>query len=157
MRRSAGRPHRRRTTPQAFPAPARAFEGEATTFSDFQPLYVPGLLQTEKYAQAVLKASPTQASAKDVDRQVALRMERQGVLTKNDPPELWFVVSETALHVQVGTPEVTIDQLHHLAELAARPNIRRDSKDPHGPSLIFTSTAWRTFARGVRNKAYEQR
>jgi transcriptional regulator with XRE-family HTH domain len=101
-----------------------AFETEATTLSDYQPLLVPGLLQTEDYARAVLHASPPEGSAKDIDRQVSLRMERQAILTKNDPPELWFVISETALRVQVGTPEVMADQLHHLAELAVRPNIR---------------------------------
>jgi transcriptional regulator with XRE-family HTH domain len=101
-----------------------AFEGEATAFSDFQPLYVPGLLQTEDYARSVLGASPTEGSAEDIDRQVALRMERQGVLTKNDAPELWFVISETALHVRVGASEVMVDQLRHVADLAGRPNIR---------------------------------
>jgi hypothetical protein len=101
-----------------------AFEAEAIAFSDFQPLYIPGLLQTEDYARAVLQAAPTEGPAEGIDRQVALRLERQGILTKNDPPELWFVISETALQVQVGTPKTMVDQLRHLAELAARPNIR---------------------------------
>lgn len=99
------------------------FEAEATTFRDFQPLYVPGLLQTEDYARAVLRAAPVEGGTGDVDRQVALRMERQAILGKDDPPELWFVLSETALRVQVGGPEVMRGQLRHLAELATRPNI----------------------------------
>lgn len=99
------------------------FEAEATVFRDFQPLYIPGLLQTEDYARAVLNAAPVQDHPEDIDRQVALRMERQEILTKNDPPEFWFVISEAALRVRVGAPAVTRAQLLHLAELAGRPKI----------------------------------
>lgn len=99
------------------------FETEAATFRDFQPLYIPGLLQTEDYARAVLKAAPTEGTPEYVDRQVGLRIERQGILTRKNPPELWFVLSETALRVQVGGPAVMAAQLRHLVELAARPNI----------------------------------
>jgi transcriptional regulator with XRE-family HTH domain len=100
-----------------------AFETEATTFSDFQPLYIPGLLQTEAYARAVLGASPTGGPTEDIDRQVALRMERQRILAKENAPEFWFVVSETALRVRVGGPELMRDQLRHLTDIAKRPNI----------------------------------
>lgn len=100
------------------------FEAEATTFRDFQPLYIPGLLQTEDYARAVLQAAPAQGAPEDIDRQVGLRIQRQGILTGDHPPELWFVLSETALRVQVGGPAVMTAQLRHLADLAARPNIK---------------------------------
>jgi transcriptional regulator with XRE-family HTH domain len=100
-----------------------AFETEAATFSDFQPLYVPGLLQTEAYARAVLGASPMGGPAEDIDRQVALRMERQRTLNGDNAPEFWFVVSETALRVRVGGPELMRDQLRHLADVARRPNV----------------------------------
>lgn len=100
------------------------FEAEATTFRDFQPLYIPGLLQTEDYARAVLRAAPTEGSPEDIDRQVAVRLQRQGILTRDDPPELWFVISEAALRVQVGGLQIMTGQLRHLAELAGRPNIK---------------------------------
>lgn len=67
------------------------FEAEATTFRDFQPLYIPGLLQTEDYARAVLQAAPIEGSLDDSERQVGLRMKRQGILTKAGAPEFWFV------------------------------------------------------------------
>jgi transcriptional regulator with XRE-family HTH domain len=99
------------------------FEAEATTFRDFQPLYIPGLLQTEDYARAVLLAAPAPGNAEDLDQQVGLRMHRQAILTQDNPPEFWFVISETALRVQVGSAEVTRAQLDHLAEVAGRPNV----------------------------------
>lgn len=65
----------------------------------------------------------TAGSPEDIDRQVALRMERQGVLTKVDATELWFVVSEAVLRVQLGSPDVMREQLLHLTEVARRPNL----------------------------------
>jgi transcriptional regulator with XRE-family HTH domain len=99
------------------------FEAEATTFHDFQPLYVPGLFQTEDYARAVLQAAPAPGTSEEIDRQVALRMERQGILTSGHKAEFWFVISEAALRVQVGSPEVMRAQLEHLQQLAARSNV----------------------------------
>jgi transcriptional regulator with XRE-family HTH domain len=99
------------------------FEAEAATFRDFQPLYIPGLLQTEDYARAVLQAAPVPGTPEEIDRQVTVRMARQGILASGSPPELWFVISETALRVHVGSPEVMRAQLEHLAQLAERPNV----------------------------------
>lgn len=99
------------------------FEAEAVRFRDFQPLYIPGLLQTEAYARAVLMAGPTPGTPEEIDKSVALRMQRQAILTQARPPEFWFVISETALRVQVGSSEITRAQLAHLAEVAARPNV----------------------------------
>ncbi|MCO5998924.1 helix-turn-helix domain-containing protein [Actinoallomurus rhizosphaericola] len=100
------------------------FEAEATTFRDFQPLYIPGLLQTPDYARAVLQAAPNRDGSEDLDRQVDLRIERQGILTQPNPPQLWFVLSETALRIAVGTPAIMAAQLRHLADQANRPNIK---------------------------------
>jgi transcriptional regulator with XRE-family HTH domain len=100
------------------------FEAEATTFRDFQPLYIPGLLQTPDYARAVLQAAPNGGESEDLDRRVGLRIKRQAILTGPNPPQLWFVLSETALRVEVGTPAIMAAQLRHLADLAGRPNIK---------------------------------
>jgi transcriptional regulator with XRE-family HTH domain len=101
-----------------------AFEAEAIAFSDYQPLLVPGLLQTNDYARAVLEAAPSPRSSEEIERQVSLRMDRQGILTKAEAPDFWFVVSETALRVQLGTPDMMAAQLRHLGEVATRPHIR---------------------------------
>jgi transcriptional regulator with XRE-family HTH domain len=98
-------------------------ESEAVRLRDFQPLVIPGLLQTEDYARAVLRAAPGAGSAEDIGQQVALRMERQGVLARANPPELWVVLSESVLRAQVGGPEIMRAQLSHLIDVAERPNV----------------------------------
>jgi transcriptional regulator with XRE-family HTH domain len=98
-------------------------ESEAVRLRDFQPLVMPGLLQTEDYARAVLRAAPHAGSSAEIDRQVALRMERQAILGQAIPPDLWVVLSESVLRVQVGGPAVLRVQLMRLAEVAERPNV----------------------------------
>ena len=98
-------------------------ESEAVRLRDFQPLVMPGLLQTEDYARAVLRAAPHAGSGAEIDRQVALRMERQAILGQAIPPDLWVVLSESVLRVHVGGPAVLRVQLMRLAEVAERPNV----------------------------------
>ena len=98
-------------------------ESEAVRLRDFQPLVIPGLLQTEDYARAVLRAAPQAGSSAEIDRQVALRMERQATLGQAIPPDLWVVLSESVLRVNVGGPAVMRAQLIRLAEVAERPNV----------------------------------
>jgi transcriptional regulator with XRE-family HTH domain len=109
-------------------------ESEAVRLRDFQPLVMPGLLQTEDYARAVLRAAPHAGSSAEIDRQVALRMERQKILSQDCPPHLWVVLSESVLRVHVGGPAVMRAQLHWLAEVAGQPNLTLQV-------LPFTTTA----------------
>jgi transcriptional regulator with XRE-family HTH domain len=94
-------------------------ETEAARLRDFQPLVVPGLLQTGDYARATLTAAPDAGRGEAIERQVALRLE----LARPDPPDLWVVLSENALRVQVGDAGVMRAQLRRLTDLARRPNI----------------------------------
>ena len=98
-------------------------EAEAVRLRDFQPLVIPGVLQTEDYARAVLRAAPNAGSAEDIDRQVALRMERQTVLSQANAPDLWIVLSETVLRVQVGGASVMRAQLRRLVDVAERSSV----------------------------------
>jgi transcriptional regulator with XRE-family HTH domain len=98
-------------------------ESEAVRLRDFQPLVMPGLLQTEEYARAVLRAAPNAGSTEDIERQVALRMDRQAILAQPSPPDLWVVLSESVLRADVGGPAVMRAQLRHLVEAAERPNV----------------------------------
>ena len=98
-------------------------EFEAVRLRDFQSMVVPGLLQTEDYARSVLRAAPHAGSSAEVDRLVALRMERQTILGQDSPPDLWVVLSEGVLRVQVGGPAVMRAQLERLACIAERPNV----------------------------------
>ncbi|HYZ57041.1 MAG TPA: helix-turn-helix transcriptional regulator [Streptosporangiaceae bacterium] len=98
-------------------------ESEAVRLRDFQPLVMPGLLQTEDYARAVLRAAPDTGSTKDIDQQVALRMDRQAILAQANPPDLWVVLSESVLRAQVGGPAVMRAQLSHLIDTAERATV----------------------------------
>jgi hypothetical protein len=98
-------------------------ESAAARLCDYQPMVVPGLLQTQGYARAVLRAAPHAGRSEDLSRQVALRMQRQAILGQASPPEVRVVLSESVLRVQVGGPAVMRAQLQRLAELAKRPNL----------------------------------
>jgi hypothetical protein len=98
-------------------------EQAALVIRTYEPVLVPGLLQTEDYARAVIQLRHVQASATDVERRVALRMARQGFLTQPRAPDLWAALDESALHRPVGSPAVRRAQLLHLIEMAQRPNI----------------------------------
>jgi hypothetical protein len=109
----------------AFPAAFRefaAYEAEAFTIWTFQHSLVPGLLQTEGYARAVLERHPNVTSDQVAER-VAARLTRQSVLERGDPPLLWVLLDENVLHRHVGGATIMKDQLAHLTAMARRPNI----------------------------------
>lgn len=100
-----------------YPASFRSFapsEARASALRTFQHSLVPGLVQTPEYARAVLATRPG-ASAAETDTLVAARMERQGVLSRDDPPMLWALLDESALLRPAAPPEVMRGQLLHLA------------------------------------------
>jgi transcriptional regulator with XRE-family HTH domain len=98
------------------------YEAAAKSLRLFEHVLVPGLLQTEEYARAVLGTRPNTTN-EEVDQLVTARMERQAILAPGDPPVLWVVVDEGVLHRQVSCAKVMHDQLLHLAEASRRPNI----------------------------------
>jgi transcriptional regulator with XRE-family HTH domain len=72
------------------------FEDEARSIWNYESLLVPGLLQTEEYARAVIRGGLPGASHDEVERRVEARMARQAVLTRNSPVRLWAIVDDTA-------------------------------------------------------------
>lgn len=100
-----------------------SMEESASLIRTFEPHHVTGLLQTEDYATAVLHGLAPHAPAAGHQRKVALRMERQDILTGDDPPRLWTVMDETALRRPVGNRDVMRRQIEHLVEAQQRPNI----------------------------------
>ncbi|MBB5936642.1 helix-turn-helix domain-containing protein [Streptomyces zagrosensis] len=122
-----------------------SLEVEANLIRAYEPHYVPGLLQTEGYARAVLRAGMPHAAEEEIDRQVALRAQRQALLTRENPPLLWVVMDETVLRRPIGQPGVMRDQLTHLIDATAMPNVRLQvmpfDAGPHpamyGPFHIF--------------------
>ncbi|MET9602457.1 helix-turn-helix transcriptional regulator [Streptomyces sp. NPDC006459] len=91
-------------------------EARATYISTFQCQLVYGLLQTEDYARAVLSVEKPDT----LDAAVAARMDRQRALARDNPPVLWVVLDEAALHREIGGREVMRNQLAHLLSLQDR-------------------------------------
>lgn len=96
---------------------AEDFEQRATLIRWFEPLLVPGLLQTENYARAVLSWKPDRA---DAETNLAKRLARQSVL---DRAELRVIILESVLHRQVGTAEIMTEQIDHLLAMGERPSV----------------------------------
>ncbi|MFE6893869.1 Scr1 family TA system antitoxin-like transcriptional regulator [Streptomyces sp. NPDC057694] len=85
-------------------------EAKATYISTYQAQVVYGLLQTEAYARAVMEAP----SPPNLDELVAARMERQRILERGEPPQVWVVLDESMLHRPIGGRNVMWNQLAHL-------------------------------------------
>ncbi|MFJ8629805.1 helix-turn-helix domain-containing protein [Streptomyces sp. NPDC093568] len=102
-----------------------SLEGAARIVRSYEPHFVPGLLQTEEYARAVMRAGTIgQTGPETIERHVSLRMERQRLLERPDPPHLWVIMDETVLRRPVGGGgEVMRDQVDKLLELAERDRV----------------------------------
>jgi transcriptional regulator with XRE-family HTH domain len=99
-------------------------EGAAHLIRVYEVQFVHGLLQTEAYAHAVVARGMKGASVADIDRRVALRLERQKYLVSENAPEFHIVLDEAALRRPYGDREVMRGQLQHLIEVSERPNVR---------------------------------
>jgi transcriptional regulator with XRE-family HTH domain len=95
-------------------------EREAKKLRWFEPMLVPGLLQTEAYARAIFRAR-FGMTAEEIEDKVAARLKRQEILEHEPPPALWTIVDETVLRRPVGGRVVMREQVNHLIELAQRP------------------------------------
>jgi len=95
-------------------------ESQATVLRWYEPLVVPGLLQTEDYARAILSARPD-GNLSDLDEQVAARLARQNILDRTGSPQLWCILDEGVLHRAIGGPKVMRSQLYRLAEVSEHP------------------------------------
>lgn len=101
-------------------------ERHAARIQWYEPLVVPGLLQTESYARALsVVTGPSRARANEriVTRRVDFRMARQQLLHRPDPPEMHFIVDEAAIHRRIGGPGVFADQLRYLSTAASMPAV----------------------------------
>ncbi len=91
-------------------------EAEAATIRSYQPEAVPGLLQTAGYARAVIRAGRKSDTAAEIGRRVEVRLERQQVLKRTDPPppRVQVVLNEAVLRRRVGGPDVMREQLEYM-------------------------------------------
>jgi transcriptional regulator with XRE-family HTH domain len=98
-------------------------EEQALALRSYEPLLIPGLLQTEDYARAVLRGAQADASDDQIEQQVAARLQRQDILARDKPPHLWVVIDEGVLHRTIGDAKTMHDQLGHLARTSGRPKV----------------------------------
>jgi transcriptional regulator with XRE-family HTH domain len=111
---------------EAYPgwfAPYAELESTCTRLHNWDTRCFTGLLQTEEYAQAIIRACHPEWSDARVDIDVQTRMERQDIFTRESPVAAWFVIGEAAFHTVFGSDVIMRAQIDHLAELVAQPTI----------------------------------
>jgi transcriptional regulator with XRE-family HTH domain len=112
-----------RETYPSFFAPVIPFEREAIRIHGWELGAVPGLLQTEDYAHALIRSGRPKDSSEEIGRYVAARMERQEIVKSSNSPLLWYVLDEGAVRHVVGGTAVMREQLNKLLEAAGTPGI----------------------------------
>ncbi|MFI1888158.1 helix-turn-helix domain-containing protein [Streptomyces jumonjinensis] len=136
------------------------FEAEARTVRNYESLFIPGLAQTEDYAHAVVKGGLPMASQREIEQRVQARMERQALLTRENPLRLWAIVDEAAIRREVGGGKVMRAQARRLLQLMEEPHVtfqvipfdkgahagmpgsflHMDFPDPADPELVYVGT-----------------
>jgi transcriptional regulator with XRE-family HTH domain len=98
-------------------------EAAAGSVRAYEQQVVPGLLQTEDYARAMIRSARPDITADEVEQRVRVRLGRQSLLSQDDPIDLWVVLDETVLSRPVGGDTVMRTQLERLVEAADLPNV----------------------------------
>lgn len=98
-----------------------SLEAGAKSVKLFEPQYIPGLFQTPEYAEAIAQATLIR-DPDDIQRTVEARIRRQDILTKDEPPEVWAIIHESALLMLKAAPDLFGPQVARLLELAETPN-----------------------------------
>lgn len=101
-------------------------EPAAASIRTYEAELIPGLLQTREYATAVYQATSSDDGSAEIERRVAVRMERQAILDRPDPPRLHVVLNEAAILRQVGGADVMADQVAKLRKATQRPGVTID-------------------------------
>ncbi|SCE97606.1 helix-turn-helix domain-containing protein [Micromonospora chokoriensis] len=137
-----------------------SFEAEARSVRNYESLFVPGLLQTENYARAVIRGVLPLATDADVQARVEARVQRQESLRKTEPLRLWAILDEAVLHRLTGGPAVMAEQLDALVSAAGQPHVTlqvipftsgahagmpgsfvvMDFPDPADPALVYVDS-----------------
>ena len=100
-----------------------AFEDEAAEIKMYDIQLVNGLFQTPDYARAMIRAHFPEDPVDKIEERVELRMARQKILERANPPRIWVVIDEAALARPIGGPQVMTTQLQRLAEISQLPTV----------------------------------
>jgi transcriptional regulator with XRE-family HTH domain len=115
--------------PVTFTGGARAtgdftdLEAKACRIHDWEPLVFPGLLQTKSYARLVISCFKPTAEESVIAADVDTRLERQNILSGDEPATAWFIIDESVLYRSFGDVQAMEEQMEHLENAAAKPNI----------------------------------
>lgn len=117
----------------------------------YEPHYVPGLLQTDAYARAIVRRGLPDESPDQSDRRVELRMRRQPILRVERPVRLWAVLDERALRAHIGDPVALRGQIAHLLEICELPNVTVQvrPRDARGPDAADNPVCLMRFAEST--------
>ena len=99
-------------------------EQAAELIRTYEIQFVPGLLQTDAYARAVITLGHGTATAEEIDRRADLRMARKQMLQRDESPRLWAVLDEAVLRRPIGGKEVLREQIESLLAMCAQPSVR---------------------------------
>ncbi|MEU4446298.1 helix-turn-helix transcriptional regulator [Actinosynnema sp. NPDC050801] len=99
------------------------FEDEASSLLYYEPLVIPGLLQTPEYSRSIIAATGHALSENQVDALVASRMARQGLLARGNPLKLHAIIEQGAVERPFGDSGAQARQVRHLIDTAERPNV----------------------------------
>ncbi|MGW1199744.1 helix-turn-helix domain-containing protein [Streptomyces sp. NPDC002536] len=99
------------------------YEMAASIVRSFNPLLIPGMLQTEEYMRALAVTWSPDITGERLDRFVEARQQRQELLEREERPEFFYILDEAVIRRWIGGPGVMRAQLQHLKELASRPGI----------------------------------
>jgi transcriptional regulator with XRE-family HTH domain len=148
-----------RDFPEIFDSEFPGYENDATSIGVFMPLILPGLMQTEAYTEALLRTGPRPPTWRR--KALEARVRRQEILARTDgtAPRVTAVITEASLLYRWGTQLDRREQVAHLIDLAAYPNIELRVQrfedgpptagfsmvnlfgfDDQGPSLVFVET-----------------
>jgi transcriptional regulator with XRE-family HTH domain len=97
-------------------------EAEAASMRTYEPQIIPGLLETEDYMRALIRAGSVRYDPDEIERRVQARMVRQDILTRPEGLEIWAVLDEPVIRRPIGGPAVMRAQLQHLLDLTAPSN-----------------------------------
>jgi hypothetical protein len=98
-------------------------EDDAARIHTYQPLLIPGLLQTPEYAREVIRRVEKSAPSDQVEQWLEMRMARQQLLTRPHPAQFICVLDESVLHRQIGGPQVLASQLEKLIAVSSPPEL----------------------------------
>jgi transcriptional regulator with XRE-family HTH domain len=103
--------------------PYLGLESVATSIRSFDAQFVPCLFQDEDYARAVIRLGYQAGSPAEIEDRVSLRLKRQDLLTRQDPPRIWSVLDESVLRRPVGGRDLMRGQLQRLLQVARMPQV----------------------------------